>query len=173
MFPPFLFYLPAAPASLPPPSLPLPPHTLLPNVEKELVESLYCFEKVIFYFSQQQHFIKIHEKIKKNLHKPYFSGEEVRDKLYQCQINFYIQGTVSRENYGVISFEVLLHRHNKRTCFLKGTVQQDFRPPVFFIIQTKIFSILLQISQSYSKFKFVKTDSPGYDSLGSQNKISS
>ena len=54
---------------------------------------------------------------------------------------------------------------------LKGTVQRDFGPQFFFIIQTawvtdqrvKIFSFLVSFSLRYSYFSVKKTDSPGYD----------
>ena len=35
----------------------------------------------------------------------------------------------------------------------------------------KIFSILVQISRSYSKFRFEKTDFPGYDTPGVKTKF--
>ena len=59
---------------------------------------------------------------------------------------------------------------------VKGTVQRDFRPPVFSSFEpvwainqwVKIFSILVQISLSYPMFRFEKTDCQGYDTPGSK-----
>ena len=67
-------------------------------------------------------------------------------------------------------------------CFdvFKGTVQQDFLPPVLSPFEpvwatdqwVNIFSILVQISRSYSKFRFITTeDSPRYDTPASQKKF--
>ena len=61
---------------------------------------------------------------------------------------------------------------------IKGTVQQDFRPPVFSSFQpawatdqwVKIFSYLVLFSPRYSNFNCEKTDSPGYDTPRSQKK---
>ena len=60
---------------------------------------------------------------------------------------------------------------------IKGTVQRDFRPPVFSSFEpalasdqwVKIFSILVKNSQSYSKFKLQKSDSLWYHTPASQS----
>ena len=54
----------------------------------------------------------------------------------------------------------------------KGTVQWDFLPPFLYIIRVCLghwpmgYLILVKISRGYSNFKFKKSDSPGYDTLG-------
>ena len=55
---------------------------------------------------------------------------------------------------------------------IKGTVQRDFQPPVFFIIQL-IFSNLISFSPRYSKFSIEKTYSAQYHTALSQKEISS
>ena len=57
---------------------------------------------------------------------------------------------------------------------LIGTVQPDFRPPVFSSFEpvwvtdqwVKIFSILVEISLRNSNFSVEKSDSPGYHTVG-------
>ena len=63
----------------------------------------------------------------------------------------------------------VMAKHTAANLLFKGTVQRYFRPPVFFIIRTKlvwktdqwakIISILVSFLSRYSKFSIEKTDS--------------
>ena len=97
-----------------------------------------------------------------------------RDLALYRRYNMYVQYNIKNQFMGAIIYRLRVNKQfyyftdifasqivtksvyfQHCCCFFKGTVQWDFRLPVFFII-----------SPSYSNFSVEKTDSPGYDTPG-------